>query len=102
MLEAPDRGGRPDADETLRTFGAAVARYRRGESALEHLRMPLRDFCMQARHDRMPPEQMLTRLKHVLDAMGLAEPDTVSVMKERSPRSAIISNAIEMYYSNDD
>lgn len=102
MLDARDMGSRPDADETLRAFGAAVARYGRDESALEHLRTPLREFCTQARHDRMPPEQMLTRVKHVLDAMSLFEPESVTSMKKRSPRSAIISYAIEMFYANDD
>jgi len=101
MPEAQEMGSRPDPDETLRAFGAAVARYGRDEAALEHLRGPLREFCTQARHNRMPPEQMLTRLKRVLDAMSLFEPDTV-LMKGRSPRSAIISFAIEMYYSDDD
>jgi hypothetical protein len=102
MLDAREMGPRSDSDENLRAFGAAVARYGRDESALEHLRVPLRDFCVQARHDRMPPEQMLTRVKRVLDAMGLAEPDTLTVVNDRSPRSAIISYAIKMYYANDD
>ena len=102
MLDARGMGPRSDPDENLRAFGAAVARYGRDESALEHLRDPLRDFCIQARHDRMPPEQMLTRVKRVLDAMGLGEPDAVSVVKDRSRRSAIISYAIEAYYANDD
>jgi hypothetical protein len=101
MPEAGELGSRPDPDETLRAFGAAIARYGRDESTLEHVRAPLREFCMKARHDRMPPEQMLTRVKQVLDAMSLFEPDTV-LMRGRSPRSAIISFAIEMYYSTDD
>lgn len=101
MLEPQEMGSRPNADETLRALSAAVARYGRDESALEHLRTPLRQFCVQARRDGTPPEQMLTRVKHVLDALSLFESDSELTTTDRSPRSAIISYAIEMYYMDD-
>jgi hypothetical protein len=82
----------------LRVFRDAVKHHDGDAARIEDLRSALQQFCVQARRERIPPEQVLIRVKHALD--GLAAYDDVRLTDAQSARQQIISLAIETYYSD--
>jgi hypothetical protein len=87
-------------DDALFRFRAVVEEYRSNKAGLEELRGPLQRFYATTRRDAMPPEQVLLRIKHALDALGMVEHDLRPV-SERSPlRERIITFAITTYYAD--
>jgi len=87
-----------DSERALRVFRDAVEHHDGDATRIEDLRGALQQFCVQARHERMPPEQVLIRVKHALD--GLFAYDDVRLTDAQSARQQIISMAIETYYSD--
>ena len=58
-----------DSERALRVFRDAVAHLGRDVAEIEELRTPLQQFCLEARHERMPPEQVLICVKRALDGL---------------------------------
>src|SRR5438067_7674855 len=87
-----------DSERALRVFRDAVEHHGGGLTEIEDLRTPLQQFCREARQERMPPEQVLIRVKRALD--GLIAYDDVRLREIESARTRIISLAIETYYSD--
>ena len=88
-----------DADAALRAVSNAVAVHARDGSGLEHLRMPLREYCIRARHEGLEPEQVVIHLKHALADVPV--PAIESPTAFDALRARIISYAIAAYYSRD-
>src|SRR5881392_612672 len=87
-----------DSERALRVFRDAVAQHGGDVAEIEDLRTPLKQFCLEARDERMPPEQVLVCVKRALD--GLIAYDDVRLRDIESARTRIISLAIETYYSD--
>jgi hypothetical protein len=88
-----------DADTALRVLSSAVALHARDGSGLEHLRMPLREYCTLARREGFGSEQVVIHLKHALadlPVLAIESPTAFDALRAR-----IISFAIEAYYSRD-
>ena len=84
-----------DSERVLRVFREAAERHDSDQASLDDLRYPLRQFCTQARRERMPPEEVVIRVKHALEGLP-AFGDRLA--GKQSTRAAIISLAIEAYY----
>ena len=95
MLAPKDGRVRHDLERALCVFRDAVQRHRDADPGIDDLQSPLRVFCAEARRERMPPEQVLIRVKDALD--GLSGFDDRPTDKQ-SARTRIISLAIETYY----
>ena len=88
-----------DAEAALRDVAGAVARHARDGSGIEHLRMPLREYCIRARREGFEAVQVLIHLKQVLADIPL--PAIENPTAYDGWRARIISFAIEAYYSDD-
>jgi hypothetical protein len=88
-----------DADAALRVLSSAVALHARDGSGLEHLRMPLLEYCARARHEDFEPEQFVIHLKHALADLPVAAGEDPTAFD--SLRAQIVSFAIQAYYSRD-
>ena len=87
-----------DSERALRVFRDAIEHLDGDVAEIEGLRTPLQQFCLDARRERMPPEQVLIRVKHALD--GMVAYDDVRLRQIEVARTRIISLAIETYYSD--
>lgn len=86
-----------DSERALRVFRDAVGQHRGDAARIEDLRAPLRQFCVDARREQVPPEQVLIQVKHALD--GLSAVDD-RLTDRQAARDRIIAFAIETYYSD--
>ena len=99
MTAPRDAGTSLDSERALRVFRDAVEQHERTATAVDDLEDPLRQFCRHARRERIPPEQVLVRVKHALESL----PAVADAVTERqTARARIISLAIEAYYADRD
>ena len=85
--------------DALAALRAAVERHGPDGSGLEHLRMPLRQWCTSARREAMSPEQMLVCVKHALDGVAAFNGDSTIMLD--TMRTRIITFAINAYYCDE-
>jgi len=86
-----------DSERALRIFRDAVSHHRGDATRIDDLRVPLQQFCVEARREQLPPEQVLIYVKHALD--GLPGFDD-RLTDRQSARERIIAFAIDTYYSD--
>jgi hypothetical protein len=85
-------------DDALRVLGDAIARHDGDDTALDGLRDPIRQFCLQAKREQLPPEQLLVSIKRLLDRLPVSY--VPGLTTESSARSRLITFAIKTYYDS--
>jgi predicted secreted protein len=84
--------------DALTALCTAAQRYGHAGLEFELLREPVREMCVAAHEEQMPPERMLVQLKQVLnDRSGL---NTLAPEAAEDRRRQIVTLAIAEYFAN--
>jgi len=86
------------ADRALSDLGIAIKQCDRDGAGRERLYTLVLEYCAQARHEGIAPEQMLVRLKHTLDSSLSLIAENPAAQEEA--RATIITMAINAYYDD--
>jgi hypothetical protein len=89
---------RDSADALVRLHGLLVTR-RANNSDGDRMRGLIDAFAVHTRHEHLPPEQMIVRLKHAID--GALPTTAVTPIERDEIRSRAVHLAIAAYYDND-
>ncbi|HEY4216229.1 MAG TPA: hypothetical protein VGM67_03775 [Gemmatimonadaceae bacterium] len=84
--------------EALVAVRGALQLHTQDGSDVNHLRVPIRQLCVFARQNNLPPEQLLVQLKHMLSETH--ELDVLGLDKREDVRSRVVEFTIESYFDD--
>jgi hypothetical protein len=87
-----------DTDGALAALASAITQSGGDGSKREGLQIHVLDYCAHARREGVTPEQMIVRLKHILD--GALSTSLENPTAQQETRTNIISMAINAYYDD--